>query len=92
MSRPDISTEEVARMWLGGASILSIAVHYDTSDQTIRRRISKARELLPNLPWDKRQPRVASSPTKGYTTMKDGRTGESVLRIGSVVRGRRRSK
>lgn len=89
--RPDITPEEVARRWLAGESILTIAVSLDTSQQTVKSRLTKARETMPDLPWDERKAKAATGPTMEYVAMKDGKPGTENI-AGSIifVRNRRR--
>lgn len=91
--RPDITPEEVARLWLEeGRSLDAIAARYITTVSTIRRRLAKARELYPDRPWDARKSQPTSSGIRESAKLNDGHPGESVLRSGSVVRGMRRHR
>lgn len=85
--RPDIAPEDVARRWLTGETTESIALFYETTISTIKRRLAQAREEHPGLPWDERSPVARDhGAIRRYTQLNDGHPGESVLRSGSVVR------
>lgn len=88
MTRWDIPPEDVARRWLEGETIAALALSYTTGENTIKRRLDYARQALPDLPWDKRNPPRRSAPRSDltrYVTMKDGRKGAM---IGSVIKAR----
>ena len=70
--RPDVTVEEVARRWLAGESILSIASHFQMDTGPINSRLKKARLLFPDLPWDEPRQVRKISPTAEYVEMKDG--------------------
>jgi len=88
--RPDVSTREVAVRWLAGESILTLATSYDMSRESIRKRLLKAHETMPDLPWDGRPSFRGGSPTSVYVRMRDGRGGVSIPKTGSIVKGRHR--
>lgn len=87
--RQDISTADVARLWIGGETIMALAERFDTSIGTIKRRLQIARETMPDLPWDQRKPGTSVSVARQYATMNDGRAGTRSVRQGSVIRSRR---
>jgi hypothetical protein len=92
MTRRDITPEAVALRWLAGESILALADAYGVSAGLIERRLTKARETLPDLPWGDRTPTPADSPTTPYATLNDGRPGQQHHRPGSTVPNRQRRK
>ncbi len=88
MTRWDIPPEDVARRWLEGETVASLALSYGAGENTIKRRLEYARRALPSLPWDKRNsPRNATSRSSltRYVTMKDGRKGAAV---GTIIKAR----
>lgn len=87
-ARPDISNKDVALRWLAGESTVDISTDYDCTAGTISKRLRKAREEFPELPWDGRRKGQADPGLKTYVEMNDGKAGTSRLREGSVVRGR----
>lgn len=88
--RPDIDAKDVARRWLDGETIEVLAFACETTMSTIKRRLELARELYPNLPWDKRELKRQPNPVKDYIEMKDGKAPGRALKTGSIIRGRRR--
>lgn len=87
--RPDLDSQEIARLYLEGLSVMVLAVHFDTSLATIRRRLDKARTEFPDLSWDERVLKPTVSSTREFRDMNDGVPGESRLPAGSIIEGRR---
>lgn len=71
-------------------SLLRIASEYDTVTGTISNRLKKAKKEFPELDWEGRTVTIDRDPLgiQKYVGMNDGKPGESVLRSGSVIRGR----
>jgi hypothetical protein len=90
--RPDLTPKDVALRWLAGASLLALADEFGTSVGTIKRRLKRAREAFPELPWSKRETRRGAGPTVDYIDMKDGDPRAHVVPKGSVVLERRRRR
>jgi hypothetical protein len=90
--RKDIAPLTVAELWLGGKSLLVIATQFDAAPETIRKRLRKARELYPDLPWGERKVRPTRSAVAGYVNMNDGVLGHPGYQAGSIVDGRARRR
>lgn len=89
--RPDISTEEVAAMYMNGDTVLDISVEFNCSPGAIVARLKLARKSMPELPWverDNKKAKGENGKINKYARMNDGKPGDSRMREGSVIRGR----
>lgn len=88
MTRHDITPEAVARRWLAGETILHLACDLMVSEELIKRRLRKARQEFPDLPWGERPNTRTRGSVRDYREMKDGVSGGRTLKEGSIVFGR----
>jgi orotate phosphoribosyltransferase-like protein len=87
--REDVTPKMVADLWLSGLSMVAIATELDIAMETARKRLAKAKELHPDLPWEERKPKMTRSVASDYARMNDGKTGRADLRAGSIVNSSR---